>query len=163
MQYVTLIISGLAFIMSLSSWIHILVTQRRKIRISFLDYSGIEDTHTFYVSFENLSRLPVSISRIFMLADDKPFECTRVPIKVLTLTHKSSNNIVGQKNFYSLDIPISIPSLGAVSGYVAFEHCPKKIPDPPTVLTFLVHANRGRPFELSIPLDEVACQGRLRL
>lgn len=159
MQIALNILSVFAFVLSLSSWIHAWITQRRKLRMlaSFHLHSNFE-CHIFHVSFENQSRIPIAISRIYLIIGSNEYECTRYPKKVFETTSRINNEITSHEVYKSLEHPIAIPSLGGASGYIAFEDCQQIIGAPATVATFRLHTNRGRPFEIQVPLESVETQ-----
>lgn len=69
--------------MALGSWIFTLRTQSRKISIRIIHYYPIAKRHFFYVSIENLSRLPILISQIYMINENgEKIECRVIPKKV---------------------------------------------------------------------------------
>jgi len=89
-EVVLMVISILAFIMSLSTWIHMWFNQRRNLKISIIHYYKAENYRYFLFSFENLSRLPILISRIEIVDKNKQcIQCNLTPTLVVEKTRKS--------------------------------------------------------------------------
>ena len=160
-QTILFVISGLAFVMSLSNWIHTWVTQRKKLRISISQYQGNVKCNLFYLAIENLSRLPIAISRIILIVDGKEYECTAVPKKAVEVVSKTGGVENSRRIYESLAMPISLTSLGSAHGYIPFEENQQVFPPPPTVVTFRVYTNRGGSILLKVPLSNKACQERI--
>jgi len=161
-ENVTLVIAVLAFILSTISWVNTLVSNRKKLRISISSYKMIaSDASLFYLSIENLSRLPISISRIFLVDGESKYECSCVPQKVLEHTTRSGNVVTEHAVFRNLAVPISLTSLGGIHGYVYFPVSSANSLVPPAELTFLLHTNRGRPIELKSLLNQQAFEAEL--
>lgn len=145
-MYETLIdlISVFAFILSLASWVYILISQRRRITIKVYTCRICDKSPLFYMSFENMSRLPVSITRITLISNDTHTDCVLIPKEVLATTKMLGNEIQNQDRFYSEKMPINLDSLSCKSGYVYFESEQQLLSIPATSATFRVYTNRGR-------------------
>lgn len=73
-----------------------------------------------FVYIENKSRLPIAITRIVLLSGENEVDCVPFPTWVLDDTRRSGKEIISRKSYYSMQMPIAISALGAVSGYVFF-------------------------------------------
>ena len=106
-----------------------------------------------YISFENKSRLPVSITGISVIYNEIPYPCQEIPVKVYeTTTRRNRTEILSHHEYFSMSIPIFLPGLGGTSGYVYFE-APEEIFQPDTThLTFQVTTNRGKAIKRTLPL-----------
>lgn len=151
-ENITLAIAILGLLGSIFSWVFNFLSRRKKIRFLIYDYQRLGDIHQFVFSIENLSQLPISISRIFLVIDNKKYECTYIPKRVSETTREIGRKVIERKSEYSLPMPIVLTSLGAMHGYVIFENCPKNLENPQTPATLLLHTNRGRPMKLKAQL-----------
>lgn len=115
--------SVLAFILSLSNTIYLVFTQRFKIKVRFKEYvfiNKIKDKPLILgMVIENPSRLPVSVSRMFLHVNKQKFEFSWFPQIIFESNLKQKENIIDKSNIYSLCFPQNINSLGSCCGYFA--------------------------------------------
>ena len=148
-----LVVSVLSLLLSISNWIYLLVTQRRKLFLSVSQYHFDSEMVHFYLHVANGSRLPVSITRIRLLVGDKFFDCTRFPALVFEERFQSKGETYLHREHFSMPMPVSLDPLGAASGFVLVPLPQGSAPLPPTALTLEVSTNRGRPFRTTLSLD----------
>jgi len=145
------VISILAFIMSLLTWVHTWVCQRKRIRLSIIQYVQIDCWHILFMSIENLSRIPISISTIYAITENgKCVACKLIPETVLDITNRRGKEITSHEIRKSAQFPISISSLGGLSEYVVFEDHQNIFPIAPTEAIFQVCTNRGRAMKMKL-------------
>lgn len=148
-QTLAVIISLLALILSASMWVYTLVTHRKNVSIKIEWYIHHDSCPQFYVLFENRSRLPISFTRVALKAPGgEIIDCVPVPERIFTRTRCVNGEIVDRRSFYSLPMPISVDSLGAVGGFVYFVSDQQLFQNPPKIVTFLICTNRGKIGEL---------------
>ena len=154
MDWVTFGIAIAGFLMSLGSWVHTFITQRKRLsfKIQFFRYK--ENSAYMYLMIENRSRLPVSITGIALKQSKSIVPCVQIPKTVSSTTRKTAGNtdVVYQ---YSTAIPIQLSALESVSCIVLFEGIPEVVPPSATHLTFQISTNRGRKVKrkLALPQD----------
>lgn len=138
--------------MSASSWIYNLVQQRKKVNVVIYGYDIERKVSMFYMSFQNQSRLPISITRISLVTDDRLVDCITIPMDVLDIA--STMKSTEQYCFFTEKIPIDIPSLGSVSGYIAFASNEPLLPPDATTVSLVIHTNRGSLGKRKLRLNE---------
>ncbi|MCO7137682.1 hypothetical protein NIF40_09110 [[Clostridium] leptum] len=148
------IISGLAFILSLSSWIYTFITQRKKLSIRLVEAKSKNEMTILQVLIENRSRLPISITRIQLVINEESIDCVTTPEIVLETKTSQGKEVISRRDYYSMDMPINIGSLGAVGGYLLFRGPQCMLPNDATSVILVVCANRGRPFQTTLPLPQ---------
>jgi len=151
---ITISIAGL--LGGFSSWFYMWLRSRLNIRIRILSKLIKSRTNfiLLYMSFSNESTLPVAITAINLVTEDRTTSCLEVPDVVLSRTSRSGSTVTNQEKHYSMEIPINIPALSATSGYVLFPVEPDTRLPESNILSFEVHTNRGviDRIELQLPV-----------
>jgi hypothetical protein len=156
MQPLLNFIAVMAFVMSALTWVFALINQRRQLKIRIVLYCNVSQYHYFLVSLENLSRLPILISQIYMVhTSGEKLECRVIPKRIYDTIKTSGNNELSRETIKNMQLPIQLASLGGLSGYLAFEDHQKMLPSLTTDVNFEVHSNRGRSFRVKLPLNKV--------
>ena len=151
-EFILFLISGAAFIMSLSTWIFALIHNRRKIRVVINEYFQYPTYTILHMTFENLSRLPISISRVSMPLGGTEYNCRVRAKMVFRIKHSKGGVETGEDVTNNLSMPIAISALGAISGFICFEHPEQASIELSTPSIFRFYTNRGRVIETSLPL-----------
>ena len=151
---VVAVISVLAFVLSLSSWAHAFITQRRKLSFRITEAKSNNEVSIIYILIENRSRLPVSVTRISLVTERGCVDCVLIPELVLESKRTRGGQLIDKHNYFSMEMPISISSLGAASGFLLFRGEGCMIPKSSTSVTLKVCTNRGRAFQMTIPLPQ---------
>ena len=151
-EWITFGIAVAGFLMSLATWIHTFLSQRKNIRIRITECKSDDEITLCFVHIENKSRLPIAITRIVLLSEQNEVDCVPFPTWGLDDTRRSGKEIISRKSYYSMQMPIAISALGAVSGYVLFQSDQRMIPDDAKLLNLKVYTNRGLTKIWSIPL-----------
>ncbi len=113
----------LALIGSLGTAYSVIMTfywHRVSIDCRVIEYCPTKDALIAYISFINLSRLPISITDICVWNDCALYSCVHTPEIVKTVNRALNNKQTYQQPIYSLPLPINIPSLSGTSGYLYF-------------------------------------------
>lgn len=155
MSIVTLVIAVLGVVLSVANFVVSWLSQRRRLRIRVEHALFSESTLVLFVQFENQSRLPVAITRIRLKHEGAFVDCEAIPKVVLEKSRSDGGVVYERKIFYSEQIPVSISSLGAASGFVLFENLQKPFPPFATHATLLIATNRGAEFETSLSLRQI--------
>lgn len=153
---ISITISIIGLLGGFSSWFYMWLKSRLNIRIRILSKLIKSRTNfiLLYMSFSNESTLPVAITAINLIIEDKPIHCLEVPDIVLSRTSRSGSTVTNQEKHYSMEIPINIPALSATSGYILFPVEPDTRLPESNILSFEVHTNRGviDRIELQLPV-----------
>jgi hypothetical protein len=153
-NHVEPVIALLAFVMSFTSWILYFVSNRRKVLVRVKKYTFKQNFCLLWLSFENYSRLPISVTRLFLLFKDEVIECETIPQTVFENTSKRGEVILKHEIEKSLELPIQLDSLGAKSGFILFQSGQVHPEKPPILLTLRVCTNRGTIKKLELPLAQ---------
>ena len=153
---ISITISIIGLLGGFSSWFYMWLKSRLNIRIRILSKLIKSRTNfiLLYMSFSNESTLPVAITAINLVTEDRTTSCLEVPDVVLSRTSRSGSTVTNQEKHYSMEIPINIPALSATSGYVLFPVEPDTRLPESNILSFEVHTNRGviDRIELQLPV-----------
>lgn len=133
--------------------IHTFLSNRKRLHMKICGHIYNEKMLIIYASFENMSRLPISITDVCVKIDDVPYPCVQPPIIAYEEIKKVKGVVVSRREHVSLSMPINLSSLGGSSGYICFEFPPNVFPSDATELNFLVSSNRGKVLEKRLPLD----------
>lgn len=133
-----------------------ILQSRRKLSIK-LSYFGCNKKKCIAlanIQFANRSRLPVSITDVRIKINGNFYPCKKYPVLTDSSRHEWGKN-VSVKDFYSVQFPLVMLSLGGTGGYLVFDiHQEVDIPLSKP-LTFAISTNRGRPFEVQLSPDQV--------
>lgn len=109
---------------------------------------------SFYVSICNRSRLPISITDICILNQNKFYSCNHIPTLVITKQETSGNKVVHREDYKSLPIPISLSSLSGTSGYLSFSFPLEDFEVLNQQLTFQISTNRRKRQQMTLQLHQ---------
>ncbi len=155
------IIGILGFVLSLCVVIGTAIQNRCKIKIEISQFINGELGLLLYLSITNFSRLPITITNIQVLLDGDAYNCERLPQAALEITNKTGKTITGKRIYESIPMPIPLMGLGGLNGYFYFSDCQKKIPTPPTIITFQIQSNRKAIFRVKALLNNNALQASI--
>lgn len=121
------------------------ITSRKKLRIKVTDMIYRTDIHTFIIviTFENRSRLPITITNITLSVVKNELSFEPFPRCVSEYFHMNGSEVVDRKFLYNLSLPVSLPQLGAESGHLLLDISQEDFEKLPTQLTLKVHSTRG--------------------
>lgn len=137
------------FILSIINLVLTLKQNRKKLNIRLGD-SGVGETtrrgvaFEIHYSIENLSQLPIAITRIQIQAAGKLYDCERLPFVVEEATRRSGKEIIDRTVFKSVTLPINLPALGADSGFLVFLVPPDTLSKHDKDLILRICTNRGK-------------------
>lgn len=140
-----IIISILAFILSIFNFIYLIVTNKKNLKFNIENYSyGNVDGKKFYffnVVFSNNSRQPISVNEIDLLHNNETY--TFIKSKRLLLDGQTTRNkqIIRTKEVYSAKFPINIPGLTSEQYFIVI-YGPDKIDNKK--LKIILKTNRGK-------------------
>lgn len=160
MQYftkenITFLLALIGSIGSVTGWFYTYVVNKKKISIRIIAYTVKSNIILSYLSFENLSRSPISLTSISIKVNGVFYPCRHIPQKVKSTEHMIGGKIVSTHDVFNISLPIELGGLGATSGYILFV-LPKDAgtPDAKTV-TFQISSNRGAAVEMSLSLEQL--------
>lgn len=148
----TFVLACIGSIGTITGWLYTYITTRKNFSIRVIAYQSKQNMALFYMSFENKSRLPISLTALSACINGIYYPCKYVPQRVTSSQHSVNGKIVTTQDYYSISFPIELGSLGATSGYVLFVF-PKGIhmPDSKT-LSVQVSSNRGTAIQMQLSL-----------
>ncbi len=118
---ITLIIAIAGFVLSLASLFYQLIRDAFKIRIDlkcFVEVPNcIEREFLFVMNIENLSRQPVSISRIVLSLGNKSFDFESVPHPAYNWTRKVGEKLVDEIKTRTIPVPQTIGAYGTIGDF----------------------------------------------
>jgi hypothetical protein len=102
---ISITISIIGLLGGFSSWFYMWLKSRLNIRIRILSKLIKSRTNfiLLYMSFSNESTLPVAITAINLIIEDKPIHCLEVPDIVLSRTSRSGSTVTNQEKHYSIE------------------------------------------------------------
>lgn len=153
-SFLSLIISFLALIGGLSSWLYIWYMNRVNFSLSIYAKLISSKGILLYLCFANESRLPISLTKISLLQGDDYISCKPIPELVFQLTSRTGDTITNKEKHYSLQIPINLDSLSASSGYLYFPLKQEIVLQNASALTFEVQTNRGETKQMTLELPQ---------
>jgi len=127
--------------------------QRRNLKISIIQFIKINESYHFLFSFENISRLPILISRIEIISKDKSrIQCSLASeIMIKTTTKSGKDGSISNNSICTTQFPIPISSLGGTSERVVFNDDQNILENLPKDWNFRVCTNRGKAFQIKLP------------
>lgn len=118
---ITFLIALLGFVLSMYNFIRALIQDHIHLRISYKNHlcspTSSKGFMILAMDIENLSRLPISISRMFLNIGDETFEFSYMPHYVYERTQRCGDEIVDKITTHTLQFPLSIPTLGVAGGF----------------------------------------------
>ncbi len=149
-ENITLAIALLGAVGTVSSWIYRFFSSRKKLDISLLKVFEPHKSLVVYVSFQNRSRLPISINTIGVVFGERVYQCEPVAHVVY------SSEVNGRKvsEIRTMSFPVNLSPLSGSSGFVEFELPSDELKNLSTRLTLQVSSNRGNPTRTIFSLRE---------
>lgn len=149
---ITTVIAVAGFCLSICNAISAWAAKRKRLRFAVYFARGAMDTAYFKFGVENLSQLPIAISRVEINIRGSWFDCTPLPTMVEQHIRRSGKTVLSEETIYSSALPFDIGPLGAFKGTLLFECLPALPKKSDKAVTFRVSTNRGRAIEISVPL-----------
>ncbi len=143
------VIGILGFVVSVINVVYFFAIRRKNLKIRFEEF-GISPYYSdneilkIRFCFQNLSQLPVSITRIQLIVDGKAYDCTNLPIMVEERTRKRGSDVIDRITINSISVPVNLQPLMAQGDYFAFPIPRGILSNSEKSLTFRISANRGK-------------------
>lgn len=150
----------LGFIISLINLAYFFVIRNMKLNVRFgVIRVKIKQNHNsneldVYFSFENKSQLPISVTRVQVIVDDRPYDCIRMPVKIEQMSYSQNNEVYDRDTLKSTTVPINLAPLAAESGFLAYLIPKGTLSGHEKALTFRICTNRGNIVQKTFELHE---------
>ena len=144
-ENITLALSIFGSVGTLVTFISSYLTQRKNLKINIISctYKRQLGRMILIVTFENRSRLPISVTSISAIMNGNILKPLRHPHCVGEYTKKDGDEVIDRKFEYDLRLPADIQQLSAVSGYILFDVSLKELETLSTPLILQFHSTRG--------------------
>lgn len=154
-ENLTFALSLIGTLGTISGWCYYWITSHKNIVVKLTGYRWNKKGVLIHLSFTNKSRLPICINAISLLLNGREYFCSPIPIKVLEKTTRIGKEIVGHKEFFSMNLPLNLPSLCGDSGYLNVLFEPEIQQPAPNEVTVVIYTNRGKALKKPLLLDKV--------
>lgn len=153
------VLGVVGFLFSVVNFIYFFVIRMKKLRFVFStygirDYFDSSDIVMVRLQIDNLSQLPISITRIQLLRNEKSFDSYHYRQKAAEFKTVAGDRIISEDSTYTTVLPINLSPLGAYSGFLAFVVPRDTLPRHEKSLTFRICTNRGRAIQKTFELHE---------
>ena len=141
------IVGVLGFVISLINSSYTLISHRVRLVVRLDEVrttsknSRGEYLESLLITFENKSQLPIAVTGLTLIINNKRYRPTRFQFPVLTLSGETYN--ATEQNQV---LPIQIQSLGAYIGYLSYSVPLADSPSTAQELTVEIQTNRKKPF-----------------
>ena len=137
----------------ISSYLH--TRKNLKIKIDKVGYRIKTQKLLITLTFENHSRLPISVTSIDVFVNDQQITLEKYPKCVEWYSHLDGKEVVDRKFLYNLNFPVDIQPLFAVSGSILLDASLKELESLSTPLILKVHSTRGREQRIEFPHNQI--------
>lgn len=138
---------------TLISWVYHWITTRKNITLRLVGYGWNSKGLLIYIHLINNSFQTITINDISFNFEGNEHHCAPIPEKVLETVRRSGKEIIGQKEYYSMKLPLTLSPLCGDSGYLDFLFEKEILSPAPSTLTFVIRTNRGKAIQKTLPLD----------
>lgn len=149
-ENITLLIAIWGAIGTSLNWIIAFFRSRKNISMQIIKICKFKNTVIAYITFQNHSRLPISINNLNLVVNNTLYTGFNVPPLTITIERTKSNDATMAKKYVTISFPINLPSLTGISGYVLFNISKEAYENLSTPLTFQVSTNRGNPIRMKL-------------
>ncbi len=156
-ENIAILLSVIATLVTVLNFAISIYRSRVKLSLRVIDYSKFEFGNGFsvYMSFTNLSHLPVAITNIRVKAGSQYIDCSHIPEIAMELKKRSGEKVEYTERIWTKTLPINLQPLGGSSGFLVFSMPEYISPPGPKDLIFQVSPNRGKAFEISLEPDHI--------
>ena len=113
------IVSSIALVLSFYNFLYALFCKRCKVKIIVHNHYFSDKTHQFFVTIQNCSQLPISISSLQI---NRLYSCVLEPTLVKENIRRSGKEIISRVETKTIPFPINLNSLESRSGYLEFRN-----------------------------------------
>lgn len=152
-ENLTSILGVLGFAISLINLIYNLYHRRKKLNIEILAYHiDFQNRHNVYITFINKSTLPISITQLSLIINNKKFLVKKFQESFYSGLKNVDDNTFDKLIKYS-SFPINVDMLSSNQCYVRLDF-QLELETLPKILTFEVGTNRGLIKKVQLELPE---------
>lgn len=117
---IAIVISTISLMLSIYNFVHGILSRKCKLKIIIhTHYFNNDKTHQFFVTIQNCSQLPISISSIKI---NNLYPCILEPALVKENIRRSGNTVISRTETKTIPFPINLNSLESCSGYLEFRN-----------------------------------------
>lgn len=131
---ITFYLALISSVLSIFSTLHILISSRKNISIEIFDYTKVYKTVQFFMYVQNKSHLPICISCISIIYDDKKYPCELIPKKIRG---------TGEELIRTPQFPLNLTPQHGIHSFFEFVNSPDIELTPGKNVDFLIYTNRG--------------------
>lgn len=119
-ENITLALAIFGSLGTIGTWLYHFTTTRLSISVEILRAYKLESKASLYVFFQNNSRLPVSISSVYLTVGNIPISSYPIPHTPYAVQAKWENESPKGPEYLTLSMPINLSSLSGASGFLDF-------------------------------------------
>lgn len=147
------------FLLSVGNFIILLLQNRKRIKVRLGDagvthLSDHRDLYKISYSIENLSRLPISITRVQIQVAGKMYDSDRLPFIIEKSEYRVGKEVVDRTLVKSRVLPINLLALSAESGFLAFVIPQGILSANDKDLIVQIYTNRGKVTRMTLSRHE---------
>lgn len=131
---ITFYLALISSVLSIFSTLHILISSRKNISIEIFDYTKVYKTVQFFMYVQNKSHLPICISCISIIYDDKKYPCELIPKKI----RGTGEDLIRTPQF-----PLNLTPQYGIHSFFEFVNSPDIELTLGKNVDFLIYTNRG--------------------
>lgn len=157
------IVGILGFLLSVINAVYFYVIRRKKLKIRFEEF-GVCNYYSEQIlkirfCFQNLSQLPISITKIQLLVNNDVYDCTNSPVQIEEIIRKKNGVIYDTVTVNSVSVPVNLQPLTACGDYFAFPISQGILSNSEKVLSFRIYTNRGKVIQKTfLQHEDVICR-----
>lgn len=145
---VEIILSIVAIVISLSTFVYTIWTKKKRIKIEFYDtyfYKEYDKAYTLVIEccISNRSSNPINISSMSVIFDDKNLKAISVPLGIRGNSFPTLNQIVAFED-KSITLPLKLDPYDSHETFLLFPYCPDEVkPISKTKVKLAFNTSRG--------------------
>lgn len=138
-ENITLAIAIFGAVGAVCNWVQKQIDNKVSMDVHLLKAFKPGRSFVVYLSFQNRSRLPISINSVSVLIDGSAYQCELVPHSAF----KKYNSGVLVSEIKTMTFPVNLSPLSGSAGFVEFAAPEEELRKLSTHLTLQVSTNRG--------------------
>lgn len=158
---ITFILAVFGSVGTLVSWTCAALSTRKNINVRITKAYLCKNSILIHIIIDNKSRLPITINRISLVADNTIFSTFDIQTQIFKSVTKQNNEITNAQVILSPAFPIEISSLGGTNCYPYFELSPEVFETLSTELTLQFHTNRSMVKKKKLSFQPVDSPGEM--
>lgn len=149
-DYISTYVALAGFIISVINSVYLISSNSFKISLVLKSFAFCDnhDGHPTYfeLTIENKSRVPISISRMFLIINSQKYEFQWETERIGHFEFKTNGKVTEEYSTYSLTLPQNITGMGAIGGFffVPTDDSITKTDFLNSQLWIEIHTNRGK-------------------